>query len=114
MALVDKKVKPFKLNAFKPGAEDFVTVSSYDISGKWSVFFFYPADFTFVCPTELEELADMYDEFTKIGAEVISMSTDKAFTHKAWHDKSPAISKVRFPMGADPTGQISKSLGVYI
>lgn len=84
-----------------------------DYSGNWLILFFYPADFTFVCPTELEELADMYDEFTKKGAEILSISTDKAFTHKAWHDKSPAISKVKFPMGADPTGQLTKSLGVY-
>ncbi len=84
-----------------------------DYSGKWLVLFFYPADFTFVCPTELEELADMYDEFTKIGTEILSVSTDKAYTHKAWHDSSPAISKVKFPMAADPTAQLSKSLGIY-
>lgn len=85
-----------------------------DYAGNWLVLFFYPADFTFICPTELEELADMHDEFTRVGAEILSMSTDKAFTHKAWHDSSPAVSKVQFPMGADPNGHIAKSLGVYI
>lgn len=85
-----------------------------DYKGKWIVLFFYPADFTFVCPTELEELAGLYEDFKKEGAEVISFSTDTAFVHKAWQDNSPAIKKVKFPMAADPTGEVSKMLGVYI
>jgi peroxiredoxin (alkyl hydroperoxide reductase subunit C) len=85
-----------------------------DYKGKWVVLFFYPADFTFVCPTELEELAGLYEDFQKEGAEIISFSTDTAFVHKAWQDNSPAIGKVKFPMGADPTGEIAKMLGVYI
>ncbi len=76
--------------------------------------FFYPADFTFVCPTELEEMADTYEAFQKESCEILSVSTDTEFTHKAWHDSSPAIGKVKFPMVADPTGKISKTLGVYI
>jgi peroxiredoxin (alkyl hydroperoxide reductase subunit C) len=76
--------------------------------------FFYPADFTFVCPTELEELAENYEAFQKEGAEIISVSTDTEFTHKAWHDSSEAISKVKFPMAADPTGEMSMALGTYI
>ena len=82
--------------------------------GKWVVLFFYPADFTFVCPTELEEMADHYKEFQKLGAEVISVSTDTAFVHKAWHDNSPAIKKIKFPMAADPTGNLSREFGVMI
>jgi len=85
-----------------------------DYKGKWSVWFFYPADFTFVCPTELEEMADNHNTFKKFGAEIISVSTDTAFVHKAWHDNSPSIKKIKFPMAADPTGNISREFGVYI
>ena len=85
-----------------------------DFKGKWLVVVFYPADFTFVCPTELEDAADKYEEFKKLGAEVLSVSTDTAFVHKAWHDASPAIQKVKFPMVADPTGQLSKAFGTYL
>lgn len=85
-----------------------------DYRGQWLILFFYPADFTFVCPTELEELAEMYDAFKAINAEILSVSTDTAFAHKAWHDTSPAISKVRYPMAADPTRKLTKSLGVYL
>lgn len=89
-------------------------VNFSDYKDKWLVLFFYPADFTFVCPTELEELAGLYAEFQGLGAEVISFSTDTAFVHKAWQDNSPAIGKVTFPMGADPTGKVAKSLGIYL
>lgn len=82
--------------------------------GKWAIFFFYPADFTFICPTELEELAGMYDEFKKEGAEIFAVSTDTVFVHKAWHDHSDAIKKVKFPMLADPTGNICRTFGTYI
>jgi len=85
-----------------------------DYKGKWLALFFYPADFTFICPTELEELADHYTEIQKLGAEVISVSTDTVFVHKAWHDNSPAIKKVKFPMAADPTGKLTRMCGVYI
>lgn len=94
-------------NAFKKG-------SLADYHGKWTVVFFYPADFTFVCPTELEELADNYAEFTSRNAEVLSVSTDTVFTHKAWKDHSKAIGKVTYPMVADPTHEISKLFGVYL
>ncbi len=89
-------------------------VSLKDYNGKWLVLFFYPADFTFVCPTELEELATYYQEFQSLGVEVISVSTDTVFTHKAWHDISPAIKKITYPMAADPTGTLSKTFGTYI
>lgn len=85
-----------------------------DYKGKWLVLLFYPADFTFICPTELEEAANHYDEFKKLNAEVISVSTDTVFVHKAWHDHSPAIKKITYPMLADPTGEICKAFGTYI
>lgn len=89
-------------------------INTVDYRGKWLIFFFYPADFTFVCPTELEELADMYAEFQKQGAEILSVSTDTVFVHKAWHDNSPAIGKIAFPMVADTTGELSQLFGTYI
>jgi peroxiredoxin (alkyl hydroperoxide reductase subunit C) len=92
----------------------FGTISSPEMKGKWTILFFYPADFTFVCPTELEEMANNYEAFQKLNAEVISVSTDTKFTHKAWHDNSPAIKKINYPMAADPAGDIAKSYGVYI
>lgn len=94
--------------------EEIKAVRLSDYKGKWLVLAFYPADFTFICPTELEELAINYDEFKKNNAEVISVSNDTAFVHKAWHDVSPAIKKIKFPMAADPPGSLSKAFGVYI
>ncbi len=94
--------------------EAFKKVSLSDYEGKWLVLFFYPADFTFVCPTELEDMAEKYAEFKKLGAEIVSVSTDTVFTHKAWHDHSEAIKKISFPMLADPTGELCKMMGVYI
>ncbi|OGH58660.1 MAG: peroxiredoxin [Candidatus Magasanikbacteria bacterium RIFCSPHIGHO2_01_FULL_33_34] len=85
-----------------------------DYQGKWLILFFYPADFTFVCPTELEEMAENYAKFQELDAEVVSVSTDTTFVHKAWHDNSPSIKKIQFPMAADPTGQLCKEFGVYI
>lgn len=85
-----------------------------DFHRKWLIVFFYPADFTFICPTELEEMADMYKEFQKEGTEVLSVSTDTIFTHKAWHDTSDAIKKIEFPMAADPSGKISRLFGTFI
>lgn len=94
--------------------EEIKKVKLSDYRGKWLVLFFYPADFTFICPTELEELADSYTEFTGLNAEIVSVSTDTVFVHKAWHDNSPAIKKIIFPMAADPTGALSKTFGTYI
>jgi peroxiredoxin (alkyl hydroperoxide reductase subunit C) len=82
--------------------------------GKWVVLFFYPADFTFVCPTELSELAHYYDTFKKMNTEIISISRDTAFVHRAWHDNSPMIREVQFPMLADPTAKVCKEYGTYI
>ncbi len=102
----------FETKAFHHGAEIKVTLSS--LKGKWIILFFYPADFTFICPTELSDLADHYAEFQKIGVEILSVSTDTVFVHKAWHDHSASISKIKFPMLADPTGNICKMYGTYI
>lgn len=112
MALINTTVKPFKAEAFHNGA--FVPVSEENLKGKWSVVFFYPADFTFVCPTELGDLADVYSEFQKIGCEVYSVSTDTKFTHKAWHDASETIKKIKYPMIGDPTGTITRNFDVMI
>jgi len=112
MSFIGKQVGEFQAKAFANG--DFIDVSNESIKGKWSVFVFYPADFTFVCPTELGDLADLYPEFEKINCEVYSVSTDTHFTHKAWHDASETIQKIRYPMLADPTHAISQDFGVLI
>ena len=112
MSLIGTQLLPFTAEAFEKF--EFKTITDADLKGKWSVVFFYPADFTFVCPTELEDLADNYAEFQKIGCEIYSVSTDTHFAHKAWHDSSEAIKKVQFPMLGDPTGQLSRNFGVMI
>ncbi|MGL4603560.1 MAG: alkyl hydroperoxide reductase subunit C [Iodobacter sp.] len=112
MSLINSEIKPFKANAFHNG--QFISVSDADLKGKWSIVFFYPADFTFVCPTELGDLADFYPEFQKMGVEVYSVSTDTQFTHKAWHDTSDTIKKINYPMLADPTGLLSRNFDVMI
>lgn len=94
--------------------EEVKNISLRDYKGKWVILCFYPADFTFVCPTELEDLANHYEELKKLNAEVLSISTDTVFVHKAWHDTSEAIKKIKFPMVADPTGAITRAYGVYI
>jgi len=111
-SLINTEVLPFKATAYHNGK--FVDVTNETLKGKWSVVFFYPADFTFVCPTELEDLADSYAEFQKLGVEIYSVSTDTHFTHKAWHDTSETIKKIQFPMIGDPTGVISRNFGVMI
>jgi len=112
MSLINTAIKPFKATAFSNG--EFSDLSDADLRGHWSVVFFYPADFTFVCPTELGDLADHYDELKSMGVEVYSVSTDTHFTHKAWHDASETIRKIHFPMVGDPTGAISRNFGVMI
>ena len=110
MGIIGSSLQPFTTQAFKEGK--FVTVRDADVRGNWAVFFFYPADFTFVCPTELEDLADNYAEFQKLGVEIYSVSTDTHFSHKAWHDTSPAIGKIRYTMLGDPSGAITNNFGV--
>ena len=112
ISLINSSVKPFKATAFHNGK--FVDVSDASFKGKWSVVVFYPADFTFVCPTELEDLADNYAEFQKLGVEVYGVSTDSHFAHKAWHDTSDAIKKVTYPLVGDPTGTLTRNFYVMI
>ena len=110
MSLINTKIQPFRATAFHNGA--FVDVSDADLAGKWAVVFFYPADFTFVCPTELGDLADNYAEFQRLGVEIYSVSTDTHFTHKAWHSTSDTIGKIEYPMLGDATGQITRNFGM--
>jgi peroxiredoxin (alkyl hydroperoxide reductase subunit C) len=112
MSLINTPIKPFKAQAFKSGK--FIEVTDESVKGKWSVFFFYPADFTFVCPTELEDLADNYAEFQKLGVEIYGVSTDTHFAHKAWHDTSPAIGKINYALVGDPTTTLSRNFDVLI
>ena len=112
MSLINTEIKPFAATAFHNG--EFVPVTSEDLKGHWSVVFFYPADFTFVCPTELGDLADNYAEFQRLGVEIYGVSTDTHFTHKAWHDSSETIGKVQFPLVGDPTATISRNFDVLI
>tara|TARA_B100000767_G_scaffold275613_1_gene313719 strand:+ start:3391 stop:3954 length:564 start_codon:yes stop_codon:yes gene_type:complete len=110
MALVNTAIKPFSADAFRDG--EFITVTDEDVKGKWAVFFFYPADFTFVCPTELGDVADHYEELQSRDVEVYSVSTDTHFTHKAWHESSDTIAKVKYTMIGDPTGTLASNFEV--
>lgn len=112
MSLINTTVKPFKATAFHNG--QFVEVTEASLTGKWSVFVFYPADFTFVCPTELEDLANTYSEFKKLSVEIYGISTDTHFAHKAWHDTSEAIKKVTYPLIGDPTATLARNFQVLI
>lgn len=109
--IINAQAPEFKVQAFQNG--EFKTVSSDDIKGKWAIFFFYPADFTFVCPTELVDLAGNYEELKKMGVEVFSVSCDTHFVHKAWFDTSDSIKKINYTMLADPLGVLAKGFGVY-
>ncbi len=110
MSLVNTEIKPFIATAYHRGS--FVPVTDADLRGKWSVVFFYPADFTFVCPTELGDLANHYAEFHARGVEVYAVSTDTHFTHKAWHDTSDTIRAIQYPMIGDPTHQLARNFEV--
>ncbi len=112
MSLIGRKLEDFKVQAYHNG--NFVEVSNEDVIGKWGIFFFYPADFTFVCPTELGDLADHYDSFKEIGAEIYSVSEDSHFVHKAWADTTETIGKIKYPMLADPTGKLARFFEVLI
>lgn len=112
LPIIGQPIPEFEVDIYHN--ETFRTAHLSDFKGKWIIFFFYPADFTFICPTELEEMATHYAEFQKLNAEVLAVSTDTKFAHKAWHDHSAAIKKITFPMIADPTGELTRSMGVYI
>ena len=110
--LVGTKIQDFELEALINDEIKEIKISDY--LGKWLVLLFYPADFTFICPTELEAAAMLYPDFKKEDAEILSVSTDTVFVHKAWHDNSPSIKKIEFPMVADPTGKLCKAVGTYL
>ena len=112
MSLINTKVQPFKANAYKNG--QFIEVTDKDLQGKWSVLIFMPAAFTFNCPTEIEDAAENYAEFQKAGAEVYIVTTDTHFSHKVWHETSPAVGKAKFPLVGDPTHQLTRAFGVHI
>ncbi|HIX83480.1 MAG TPA: peroxiredoxin [Candidatus Megamonas gallistercoris] len=112
MSLINKEIADFKVQSFVN--DKFREVTKADVLGKWAVFFFYPADFTFVCPTELEDLANKYEEFKNIGCEIYSVSCDTHFVHKAWHDASDRIKKIQYTMLADPTGALARDFDVMI
>ena len=112
MLRVGQQVPDIEFSVFHN--EDIRKVRLSEYKGKWLVLIFYPADFTFICPTELEEAARLYPEFQKLGAEVVSVSTDTAYVHKAWHDQSQAIKKIKFPMAADPSAKLSRTFGTYM
>ncbi|WP_352422221.1 alkyl hydroperoxide reductase subunit C [Proteiniphilum sp.] len=111
-SIINSQLTEFKVEAYHEG--EFKTVTHNDVLGKWAIFFFYPADFTFVCPTELVDVAEKYEELQKMGVEVYSVSTDKHYTHKAWHDASESIRKIKYPMLADPTGLLARAFGVMV
>ncbi|CCM63875.1 MULTISPECIES: alkyl hydroperoxide reductase subunit C [Candidatus Neomicrothrix] len=110
MSLINTKIQPFSATAFKNG--EFVDVTDEDLMGSWSIMFFYPADFTFVCPTELGDLADHHDELQAMGVNIYSVSTDTHFTHKAWHASSDTIGKIRYTMIGDPTATVSRNFDI--
>ncbi len=112
MSLINTEIKPFKTQAFHNGK--FVEVSDASMRGKWSVVVFMPAAFTFNCPTEVEDAAEHYDEFKKLGAEVYVVTTDTHFSHKVWHETSPAVGKAKFPLVGDPTHQLTHAFDVHI
>src|SRR3989338_2677636 len=111
---IGDKLPDLMLPVYDPKNDEDTHIETKNLRGKWMIFFFYPADFTFVCPTELEEMAGLHEEFKKEEAEIFSVSTDTVYVHKAWHDHSEAIKKVKFPMVADPAGNLSKLFGTYI
>ena len=112
MSLINTQVQPFKTEAFHNGK--FVEVTDASLKGHWSVLIFMPAAFTFNCPTEIEDAAENYAEFQKAGAEVYIITTDTHFSHKVWHETSPAVGKAKFPLVGDPTHQLTRAFGVHI
>jgi peroxiredoxin (alkyl hydroperoxide reductase subunit C) len=112
MSLINTEVKPFKAQAYHNGK--FIEVTEASLKGKWSVIVFMPAAFTFNCPTEVEDAADNYAEFQKLGTEIYIVTTDTQFSHKVWHETSPAVGKAKFPLVGDPTHALTRAFGVHI
>ena len=110
--IINSQLPEFNVHAYHNG--EFKTVPTQDVLGKWAIYFLYTADFTFVCPTELVDVAEKYEQLQAMGVEVYSVSTDSHFVHKAWHDASESIRKIKYPMRADPTGALSRAFGVMI
>lgn len=115
-SLINTSVKPFSAKAYHAKDEygEFIDITEENLKGHWAAFVFYPADFTFVCPTELSDLADHYEELKKLNVELYAVSTDTHFSHKAWHDSSESIKKIKFPMVGDPTGALARNFDVMI
>jgi peroxiredoxin (alkyl hydroperoxide reductase subunit C) len=116
MSLINTVVQPFKATAFvnRSGKGEFIEISEQTLQGKWSVLIFMPAAFTFNCPTEIEDAADHYEAFRQVGAEVYIVTTDTHFSHKVWHETSPAVGKARFPLVGDPAHRLTRAFGVHI
>ncbi len=112
MSLINTQITPFSATAYQNGK--FIEVTEQSLKGKWSVFIFMPAAFTFNCPTEVEDAADNYAEFQKLGAEVYIVTTDTHFSHKVWHETSPAVGKAKFPLLGDPTHTLTRAFDVHI
>ncbi len=112
MSMIGKEISDFTVQAYQN--DEFKEIKRADVLGKWGIFFFYPADFTFVCPTELEDLANKYEDFKSVGCEIYSVSCDTHFVHKAWHDASPTIKNIKYPMLADPTATLARDFDVMI
>ena len=112
MVKIGEKIRDFEFEVYQN--DEIKNIKLSDYNGKWLVLLFYPADFTFICPTELQEAAELYSQFQDEDAEILSVSTDTVFVHKAWHDESKAINKINYPMVADPTGKLCKTFGTYI
>ena len=112
MVKIGEKIRDFEFEAYQN--DEIKNIKLSDYNGKWLVLLFYPADFTFICPTELQEAAELYSQLQDESAEILCVSTDTVFVHKAWHDESKAISKIKYPMVADPTGKLCKAFGTYI
>jgi peroxiredoxin (alkyl hydroperoxide reductase subunit C) len=116
MSLINTVVQPFKTTAFvnRTGQGEFIDLSEQTLQGQWSVLIFMPAAFTFNCPTEIEDAADHYEAFRQAGAEVYIVTTDTHFSHKVWHETSPAVGKARFPLVGDPAHRLTRAFGVHI
>ena len=112
MSMINQPIPEFKTTAFHD--DEFKDISNQTISGNWAIFLFYPRDFTFICPTELQDMAQFYDEFKELGVEIYAVSTDSHHVHKAWHESSKAVGQTRFPMLGDPTGVITRGFDVMI
>lgn len=110
---VGDNIPDLELIAYNPRGEDIIKLTTQSFRGRWLVLVFYPADFSFICPTELHELSELYEEFLVQSAEILSISTDSVFSHKAWHDKSEIVKKVQFPMVSDAAGRLASYFGVY-